>query len=55
MNAKIRNALAVITGFIGGSIVNITLINMSGMIIPPPEGADVTTKASLHLFEIKYC
>lgn len=58
MNAKIRNVVAVITGFIGGSIVNMTLINMSSMIIPPPEGADVTTmeglKASMHLFEPKH-
>lgn len=55
MNSIIRNILAVITGFIIGSIVNMSIINISGSIIPPPEGADITTmeglKATMHLFK----
>lgn len=43
------------TGIIVGSIVNMALISVSGSIIPPPEGADITTmeglKAAMHLFE----
>lgn len=55
MNSKIRNILALITGIIIGSIVNMGIITISDAIIPPPEGADITTmeglKASLHLFK----
>ena len=43
MNPVLRNILAVIVGAIIGSIVNGTLIAVSGNVIPPPEGADVTT------------
>jgi hypothetical protein len=57
--AKIlRMSLAVVLGFIVGSTVNMGLILLSGKVIPPPAGADVTTmeglKASLHLFEPKH-
>jgi hypothetical protein len=55
MNSIIRNILAVITGIIIGSIVNMGIINISGSIIPPPEGADITTmeglKTTMHLFK----
>lgn len=58
MNPIIRNILAVIAGFIIGSIVNMAIIMVSGSIIPPPDGADVTTmeglKASMHLFQPKH-
>ncbi len=58
MNPVLRNILAVIVGTIIGSIVNGTLIAVSGNVIPPPEGADVTTveglKAAIHLFEAKH-
>ena len=58
MNTTIKNILAVMTGIIVGSIVNMALISVSGSIIPPPEGADVTTmeglKATMHLFEPKH-
>lgn len=43
----LRNTLAVITGIIAGSILNMTLIMISGMIIPPPEGVDNTTMDGL--------
>ena len=54
----LRLVAAVVLGFIVGSIVNMGLIMVSGSVIPPPPGADVTTmeglKASMHLFEAKH-
>ncbi len=54
MNPTLKNVLAVVAGLVIGSIVNMAIIMISGSIIPPPEGADVTTmeglKASMHLF-----
>jgi hypothetical protein len=53
-----KNILAVIAGLVLGSVVNMGLIMLSGYIIPPPGGADVTTmeglKESIHLFEPKH-
>jgi len=58
MNPIVRNILAVIAGYLSGSLVNMAIIMVSGSVIPPPNGADVTTmeglKASLHLFEPKH-
>ncbi len=58
MNPIVRNILAVIAGLVLGSVVNMGIINISGSIIPPPEGADVTTmeglKATMHLFEPRH-
>lgn len=55
MNPIIKNILAVIAGCILGGIVNMGIIMISGSIIPPPDGADITTmeglKASMHLFK----
>jgi hypothetical protein len=55
MNPIVKNILAVIAGIIVGSVVNMGIIMISGSIIPPPNGVDVTTteglKASLHLFQ----
>lgn len=54
----LRNLLAVLTGLLLGSLVNMGVIMLSGRVIPPPAGADVSTmeglKASLHLFEPKH-
>lgn len=54
MNSTVKNILAVILGLVIGSIVNGAIIQISGSIIPPPEGADIKTmeglKASIHLF-----
>lgn len=54
----LRLLLSVLLGFAVGSAVNMGLILISGKVIPPPAGADVTTteglKASLHLFEAKH-
>lgn len=57
MSPILKNILAVVVGIVVGSIVNMAIISISGSIIPPPEGADVTTmeglKNSMHLFEPK--
>lgn len=54
----LRVLLSVLVGVVIGSAVNMGLIMISGKVIPPPPGADVTTmeglKASLHLFEAKH-
>ncbi|MFZ6801550.1 hypothetical protein [Undibacterium sp. Di24W] len=58
MRPILRNILAIIVGAVIGSMVNMALITISGTIIPPPEGAIVTTteglKESMHLFETKH-
>lgn len=58
MKPVIRNTLAVIVGLVIGSVVNMGLIMISGKVIPPPAGADVTTfeglQSSIHLFEPKH-
>jgi hypothetical protein len=58
MNPIFKNTLAVIIGLFVGSVVNMAIILMSGSVIPPPNGADVTTmeglKATMHLFEPKH-
>lgn len=47
MNPILRNIIAVITGVVIGSIVNMIIISISGSIIPPPEGTDNTTTEGL--------
>lgn len=58
MNPIVKNGLAVIAGLVFGSIVNMGIIMISSSIIPPPEGADISTmeglKATMHLFEPKH-
>ncbi|MGB4776621.1 MAG: hypothetical protein WBP45_15695 [Daejeonella sp.] len=58
MNSIIKNILAVVIGAILGSAVNMGIIMISGSIIPPPDGADVTTmeglKAAIHLFQPRH-
>lgn len=58
MNPIIRNILAVILGLLGGSIVNMGIVNLSGSIIPMPDGADIKSmeglQATIHLFEPKH-
>ncbi|MBM3907239.1 MAG: hypothetical protein FJ363_04065 [Gemmatimonadetes bacterium] len=53
-----RNILAVLCGLVLGSVVNMGLITISGRVIPPPAGVDVTTmeglKAALPLFEPRH-
>jgi hypothetical protein len=58
MSKFLRMLLAVVVGFVIGSVVNMALIKVSGSVIAPPAGADVTSfeglKASLHLFEARH-
>ena len=58
MGRVIRLVLAIVAGLVIGSVVNMSLIMVSGGVIPPPAGADVTTtaglKASMHLFEPRH-
>lgn len=58
MGRILRNILAVVAGVVVGSAVNMALIMVSGRVIPPPAGADVTTveglQASIHLFEPRH-
>lgn len=58
MNPILKNVLAVVAGIIVGSIVNMGIVMISGSVIPPPEGGDITTmeglKATMHLFEPKH-
>jgi len=58
MNPIVRNSLAVIGGFVLGSIVNMSLVMVSGSVIPLPDGVDNTTveglQASIHLFESRH-
>ena len=55
MNPIIKNIVAVVAGLIVGSIVNMAIVMVSGSIIPPPPGGDITTmeglKATMHLFQ----
>ena len=58
MNSTIRNIAGVILGLFVGGIVNMGIINISGFVIAPPDGADVTTmgglEAAMLLFEPKH-
>jgi uncharacterized membrane protein YqgA involved in biofilm formation len=58
MSTTLKNFLAFVAGLVVGSFVNMGLITISGSIIPPPLGADLTTteglKATMHLFEPKH-
>jgi hypothetical protein len=47
MNPIVRNILAVIAGLVSGSILNMGIILISSSIIPPPEGANLTTPEGL--------
>ncbi len=58
MNPIIKNILAVVAGIVAGSAVNMGIIMISGHIIPPPDGADLTTseglKAAMPLMQPKH-
>ena len=58
MKPIVKNFLAVITGIIAGGALNMGIIMISSSIIPPPEGAVLTTmeglKASMHLMQPKH-
>jgi len=58
MKTILWNVAAVLIGFVLGSIVNMVLIAVSPLVIPPPVGVDLSKaenlKASVHLFEAKH-
>lgn len=54
----LRNVLAVLAGLVIGAGLNILIITISPMVIPPPAGVDVNNPESLskamHLFEPRH-
>ena len=54
----LRNILACVIGLVIGSAVNLTLVNVGPLIIPPPTGVDVSDmdslKSTMHLFEPRH-
>jgi len=58
MNPIVRNIAALLIGLVTGSFVNMGIIMISPLIIPPPEGVNPTDMESLknamHLFEAKH-
>ncbi|QYO65990.1 hypothetical protein [Leptolyngbya sp. 7M] len=54
----LRNILAVIVGIIIGSVVNMALVMVGPMVVPPPEGVNVETmeglRAAMSRFEAKH-
>ena len=58
MHATIKLIIAIVCGIIIGSVFNLFLIEISGFVIKPPEGADLTTmdglKNTMHLFQPKH-
>ena len=58
MHPTMRNILAIIAGIVIGGFVNYGIILISGSIIPPPEGVDMTTtegiKSGMHLLEPRH-
>lgn len=58
LNPRFKNSIAVASGILIGSFVNMGIISISGIIIPPPKNADITTieglKATMHLFQPKH-
>lgn len=58
MTPFLKNILAVVVGLVVGSVVNMTIVIVSGHIIPPPNGADITTmeglRNSMHLMQPRH-
>ncbi len=58
MNTTVRLILAVIAGIIVGGVVNMGIVMVGPALIPPPEGADMTTveglNAAMNLLEPKH-
>lgn len=54
MKTAVRNVLAVLAGVVIGSLVNTGLVNIGPLVVPLPEGADVSSmeslRASMNLF-----
>ena len=58
MHPILRNILAVVAGLLLGSAANSLIIQIENMLIPAPEGVDMSSmeslKASMHLFEAEH-
>ncbi|MFN9392742.1 MAG: hypothetical protein ACK57W_05395 [Flavobacteriales bacterium] len=58
MPAYLRNILSVIAGVVSGSVVNMGIIHYGSILIPSPNGTDLTTaegiRAALPLLEPKH-
>lgn len=58
MPLLLRNVLAVLAGLVLGSLVNMAIVTLGPMLIPPPAGVDVNTAEGLakgiHLFEPRH-
>lgn len=47
MNTIVKRIVAVVLGIVVGSFVNITLVNLGPLVVPLPEGADVSSMEGL--------
>lgn len=47
MHPLVRNILAVLAGFIAGSLINMFIVEAGHAIVPAPEGLDLTTAEGL--------
>jgi hypothetical protein len=58
VNPALRYFLAIVGGLVAGSAINMGLILVSGSVVEPPPGADVTTleglRESIHLFQPRH-
>ncbi len=58
MSPVLRNVAAVVAGTVVGGILNLALVSVGPLLIPPPAGGDVTTmeglRSTIHLFEAKH-
>ena len=58
MKKQIRNILLVLLAIISGMLVNMGLVMLGSVLVPAPEGVDVTTveglQKGIHLLEFKH-
>jgi hypothetical protein len=58
MNPTMRNVLAVVAGFVFGSVVNMGFLNLGMSVIPTPAGVDMSTpegmKVGMAMLEPKH-
>lgn len=58
MSPLLRNVLALLAGIVIGGVVNMAIVTLGPMLIPPPAGVDMTDAESLrdsiHLLEARH-
>ena len=58
MPNTLRIVLAILAGLVLGAVVNMLIVTISPMIIPPPPGVDIndpeSLKRGIHLFETRH-